>query len=134
MAFVTGAFPGLNRYPDASGDWREKKSWNAVVHRLDADGNHLGTDVRRGGLESDGRDVAGAKAWRSLDQMLAELELENAELCDICVKPFSIEIDDVVYALEYSHERDGDYEYECVMLWPNDIMFHPPWDSGDYST
>jgi hypothetical protein len=23
---------------------------------------------------------------------------------------------------------------EYVMLEPNDIMFHPPWDSGEYST
>ncbi len=58
---------------------------------------------------------------------------------DIAVKPFRFEQDGYRFGLIY--ERDSyddpanpDAGYECVMLWPNDIMFHPPWDSGEYST
>jgi len=136
MAYVTGAFPGHERFPDPSGDWQQRKSWNAVVHRFDSNGNHIDSEAKRGGYDIEGRDVAGGKAWQHLDSMLGELGLQNPKLCDIYIKPFSVEIDDVVYALEYEHEIDEDdgYEHECVMLWPNDIMFHPPWDSGEYST
>jgi hypothetical protein len=42
-----------------------------------------------------------------------------------------VEIDDVVYELVYENHGEGE---EYAMLWPNDIMFHPPWDSGKYST
>lgn len=136
MGYVTGAFPGRERYPDPTGNWQERKSWNAVIHRFDSDGNHIGSDAKRGGFDSDGRNVAGDKAWQHLESMLTELGLQNPELCDIYIKPFSVEIEDVVYELEYVHEIDEEdgYEHECVMLWPNDIMFHPPWDSGEYST
>ncbi|PSB57345.1 hypothetical protein [Chamaesiphon polymorphus] len=42
----------------------------------------------------------------------------------------------IEYALEYNCEIDEDdgKEYEDVMLWPQDVMFHEPWDSGSYST
>jgi hypothetical protein len=136
MAYVTGAFPGHDRFPDTTSDWRERKSWNALIHRFDSDGNHIGSEAKRGGYDIVGRQVAGDKAWQHLDSMLAAFKLENPKPCDIYVRPFTVEIDDVIYALAYEHkidEEDG-YEYECVMLWPNDIMFHPPWDSGEYST
>jgi len=136
MAYVTGAFPGRDRYPDTTGDWRQRKSWNAVIHRFDSDGNHIGSEAKRGGYDIEGRDVAGDKAWEHLQTMLAEIGLQNPQLCDIYIKLFAAEIDDVTYELEYVHGADEDNgeEYEYVMLWPNDIMFHPPWDSGEYST
>jgi hypothetical protein len=135
MAFVTGAFPGRDRFPNTDGDWMSQKSWNAVLHRFDAEGNHIGSEARRGGYENENRDEVGEKAWQHLDAMLTELSTQNPTLCDIYVKPFTIEIDEVIYELEYVHEidEDGD-ENEYVMLWPNDIMFHPPWDTGEYST
>jgi hypothetical protein len=51
-------------------------------------------------------------------------------------KLFSVEIDGVDYALEYNCEVDEDdgKEYENVMLWPQDLMFHEHWDSGSYSS
>ncbi|MBL7041059.1 MAG: hypothetical protein ISR77_20660 [Pirellulaceae bacterium] len=136
MAFVTGAFPGRDCFPPANADWQSVKSWNAVIHRFDSDGNHIGSEAKRGGCDIEGRDIAGEKAWQQLETMLCKLGLHDPKFCDIYVRPFSIEIDDVVYALEYEHEinKEDDFEYECVMLWPNDIMFHPPWDSGAYST
>lgn len=135
MAYVTGAFPGRDHYPDPSGNWREVKRWTAVLHKFDAEGNHIGSESRLGGFDIEGREVAGEKAWEQLDQMLAGLGLDNPKLSDIYIKPFSVEIDGVIYELAYEHhvEEDGD-ESEYVMLWPNDIMFHPPWDSGEYST
>jgi formate hydrogenlyase regulatory protein HycA len=135
MAFVTGAFPGPDHFPNPGGNWREIKRWSAVVHRFDRDGNHLGTEARLGGFDIEGRAAAGEKAWHHLGQILKDLGVENARPCDIHVKPFSAEVDGVVYALEYEREVTDDGEVlEHVMLWPNDIMFHPPWDGGKYST
>jgi formate hydrogenlyase regulatory protein HycA len=62
--------------------------------------------------------------------------LVEIEYGDIRVKPFRLEIGGVVHGLIYRSEfweEDGE-EHEWVMLEPNDIMFHPPWDSGEYST
>jgi hypothetical protein len=58
---------------------------------------------------------------------------------DIAVLAFRHEQDGYVFALAYERNSYDDPEnpeagYECVMLWPNDVMFHPPWDSGEYST
>jgi hypothetical protein len=50
MAFVTGAFPaGLEYY--LGEDWQTRKRWFAVIHRFDADGNHIGSLSRLGGLD-----------------------------------------------------------------------------------
>jgi hypothetical protein len=131
MAFVTGAFPGKDRYPDTTGDWRNVKRWLAVLHKFDAEGNHLFSEARHGGFDIEGDD-AGEKAFFELDQILEQTE---AEPCDIYVKPFSVEIKGIYYELVYEKETNEEgEEWECVMLWPNDIMFHPPWDSGEYST
>jgi hypothetical protein len=73
MAYVTGAFPDgvkLNRDTD---EWRRVKSWSAVLHLFDAEGNHLSSEVRLGGYDIEGRDVAGEKAWSELEKMLAKL-------------------------------------------------------------
>ena len=136
MAFVTGAFPGEDRYPD-SATARRVKQWLAVLHKFDSEGNYISSETRRGGFDSEG-DIAGEKAWVEFDRMLAQ---EEVEFCDINVKLFNAEIEGIFYSLEYDNEvdedeadEDDDCEYEAVMLWPNDIMFHPPWDSGSYST
>jgi len=134
MAFATGAFPGEERYPDPDSDWRKIKRWVAVLHKFDSEGNHIGSESRLGGFDAEGRQFAGEKAWHRLAQMLREAGLQNAEPCDIHIKPFSVEIDGVVYELVYEHDIEDGVEHEHVMLWPNDIMFHPPWDSGKYST
>ena len=55
MAFVTGAFPGEERYPDpGDDDWRSIKRWVAVMHKFDAEGNYLG--MRSGSAGSTRRD------------------------------------------------------------------------------
>jgi formate hydrogenlyase regulatory protein HycA len=126
MAFVTGAFPRGDPSPD---DWARRERWYAVLHHFDADGNHLGTDAWSGGTTAEGKDEAVERASRKLEGMLTSLG--EHELCDIVVKPFQFEQDGYRFALVY---EDPDTFPEYVVLWPNNIMFHPPWDSGEYST
>ncbi len=134
MAFLTGAFPKGNKYPDPTSDWESIKRWVGVLHTFDAQGNHLATEVRMGGFESEGRDRAEDRACLGLRDLLGGLRDQGAEACDVHVKPFSAEIDGVLYGLFYETYAEDGHEGEYVMLEPNDIMFHPPWDSGEYST
>jgi hypothetical protein len=134
VAFVTGALPvdeiaerlpePLRRY------WRSEKRWYAVLHRFDADGNHLGTDARSGG--ADGESDATNRAEQELDALLAALGPWQSG--DIWVRLFEVERDGCLFGLVYERSDEEDPELEYVLLEPNDIMFHPPWDSGDYST
>jgi formate hydrogenlyase regulatory protein HycA len=138
MAFVTGAFPTGEKYY-LGDDWQYKKKWLAVVHRFDADGNHIGTETRLGGYDIEGRDVAGDKAFSHLEDMVVELAAGGRpKLCDIWVRMFSVEIDGVTHGLFYEQSDEepepGEERDEWVMLEPCDIMFHPPWDSSEYST
>ena len=139
MAYVTGAFPTGTPYLARDPDLRNKKRWLAVIHRFDADGNHIGSESRLGGFDIEGRLVAGDKAFAHLQQMYAELAARGEpEFCDIRVKLFSVEIDGVTHGLFYEQSEEepeeGKERGEWVMLQPRDIMFHPPWDSGEYST
>jgi hypothetical protein len=136
MAFVTGAFPSGVKLNWDTDEWRKVKSWSAVLHLFDADGNHLSSEARLGGYDVEGRDVAGDQAWSELDTMLARLAPGKPQLCDIWVKQFCTVIDGITHSMHYETfkgEEDGPV-FECVMLEPRDIMFHPPWDSGEYST
>lgn len=133
MAYVTGAFPAGQEYY-LGDDWRTKKRWLAVVHRFDADGNHVGSESRLGGFDIEGRDVAGDKAFKNLKEMFETIMAGGRpEFCDIWVKPFGVEIDGVRHGLFYEQDEE-DPKSEWVMLQPRDIMFHPPWDGGEYST
>ena len=138
MAFVTGAFPtGKKHY--SGYDWPIIKRWLAVLHRFDAEGNHLGTETRLGGSDIEGRDVAEEKAFHHLKKLYANLIADDpATFGDVWVRLFSIEIDDVTHELKYEQTEEeppvAEERDEWVMLEPCDIMFHPPWDSGEYST
>ena len=134
MGYITYADPKYyhteETMPDGQIIWREHTNCFAVLHRFDATGRHLGTDIERveGTRDSDTRD------WARLEEMIAELG--EAEFGEIRVRPFQVEVGKVVHGLIYECERweeDGE-DHEWVMLEPNDIMFHPPWDSGEYST
>jgi formate hydrogenlyase regulatory protein HycA len=138
MAFVTGSFPtGMKYY--LGDDWQQKKKWLAVIHRFDASGTHIGTDARLGGLDIEGRQVAGEKAFAHFQTMFTELCAgAQPEFCDIGFKPFSVEIDQVTYELLYEQSEDAsdpdDEDSEWMLLEPQDVMFHPPWDNSEYST
>jgi formate hydrogenlyase regulatory protein HycA len=132
MAFVTGAFPtGLDYC--LGDDWQHKKKWLAVIHRFDAEGNHIGSETRVGASDIEGRQVGGDKAFAHLEQMWSGLCRGGPpEFCDIWVRLFSVEIDGVTHGLFY---EQSEYEQgEWIMLEPPNIMFHPPWDSSEYST
>lgn len=138
MAYVTGAFPTGMKYYSAH-DWQYRKKWLAVIHRFDAEGNHIRTETRLGALDIEGREVAGDKAFAHLQDMYSELIAGGEpEFCDIWVKLLSVEIDDVTYGLFYArseeHSAEGEERGQWVMFEPRDIMFHPPWDSREYST
>jgi hypothetical protein len=138
MAFVTGAFPtGMKYY--LGDDWQYRKKWLADIHRFDAEGNHIATDSRLGAFDIEGRQVAGDKAFAHLQEMYNEMTAAGEpEFGDIHVKLFSVEIDGVTHGLFYQQSEEepeeGEERGEWVMLEPRDIMFHPPWDSGEYST
>jgi formate hydrogenlyase regulatory protein HycA len=137
MGYVTYASQYVPKFyhteevtPDGQIIWREHTNCFAVLHRFDSSGKHVGTDVER----VEGTDVSGERDWAKLEEMIAQLR--EVEFCDIRVKPFRVEVGKVVHGLIYECERWEEHgeEHEWVMLEPNDIMFHPPWDSGDYST
>jgi formate hydrogenlyase regulatory protein HycA len=142
MAFVTGAFPqdwwGSGRSPEyLRNHWPEHKRWYAVLHRFGPDGEHLGTDARSGGTTAEGEDAAIDRANKELEAMLASVTPFHP--CDIRVKPFGIETDGYLFGLVYRIENaedpnDPERILESVTLEPNDIIFHPPWDTGEYST
>jgi formate hydrogenlyase regulatory protein HycA len=135
---VTGAFPGGVKYPPPTDEWMRKKRWLAVVHLFDAEGNHLRTDCRLGGMDGEGREAAGENAYQKLQLLLGELveTKGDPEFQDIWVRPFRVEVEGVVFGLMYEPDEDcpEDPNAGCVMLEPQDVMFHPPWDSGEYST
>ena len=139
MGYVTGAWP-TGRAFDTSEGWRHRKTWIAVVHQFDADGNHIRSQSRLGGPDIQGRKVACDKAQAHRNEMLAELFAEHGppEYCDIWVRMFSVEVDGVTHKLFFGQWEEepepGEERLEWVRLESNDIEFHPPWNSGDYST
>jgi formate hydrogenlyase regulatory protein HycA len=142
MPFVTWAFQrdwwSGNRPPEYLRErWAEHKRWYAVLHRFDPGGEHLGTEARARGTTAKGEGEAIARAHRELAVMLASVTPFHS--CDIRVRPFGVEIDGYFFGLVYQcvdaeDPDDPSARHECVMLEPSDIMFHPPWDSGEYST
>ena len=138
MAYVTGAFPTRMKYY-SGGDWQARKKWVAVVHQFDPAGNHIRTDTRLGGVDLIGQQAAGDKAFAHLQDLYDEFTVDGQpDFCDIWIRLFSIEIEDVTYGLFYEQSEDepenGEERSDWVILEPRDIMFHPPWDSGEYST
>src|SRR5262245_23463914 len=134
MGFVTGAFPDDYRGNSDRDDWQQVKRWLAVLHLFDAEGNHLNSEAKLGGFDIDVE--ACEKAQTELEKLLRSLRLRKLKRCDIYVKQFAATIDGVTHSLLYSkiEPKDDSPAIECVLLEPRDIMFHPPWDSGEYST
>jgi formate hydrogenlyase regulatory protein HycA len=137
MAYLTYADPKFYHTEEVTPDgqiiWREHTNCFAVLHRFDSAGRHLGTDVER----AEGTRGSEERDWAKLEEMIAGLGA--VQFCDIRVKPFRVEVGKVVHGLIYEcvdaeDPDDPTATDEYVMLEPNDIMFHPPWDSGEYST
>ncbi len=133
IAYVTGAMPDNVRYHPGV-DWQRLKRWIAVLHRFDSDGNHINTSTRLGGYAIEGNAIAGERALEQLWPLMGEVAGNGKlKLGDVRVKPFEVVIDGITHGLVY-FQSEEDPESEWVMLEPCDIMFHPPWDSGKYST
>jgi hypothetical protein len=132
VAFLTFADPKsyYQEEPTADGQilFRPYTNCFAVLHRFSPDGDHIGSDIVR----VEGTQGSEARDWATLDQMMAGLG--EVEFCDIRVRLFSTEAHGVKHGLFYEHPVEDGWESEWVLLQPNDIMFSPPWDSGEYST
>ena len=136
MSFITGAVPDGYRFNLDNEDWRKVKSWIGVLHLFDAQGNHQRSEARHGGYDFEGWDAACDKAWAEVHTMFTPYRAKWLKRFDIFVKPFSLVIDGITHGLVYratQFEDDGPI-FEGVFLAPRDIMFHPPWDSGQWST
>jgi hypothetical protein len=102
------------------------RRWELLAHQFDAEGNYLGSRRRWVGDEA-GRPF--------VERCLGLLGIADPQPGDIFVKLFVGEGDGAGCGLFYGQgEVDDGEPYEFVMLEPNDLMFHPPWDSGRYST
>jgi hypothetical protein len=135
MTFVTGAVPDGFLFNPDNEEWRKVKRRLAVLHLFDADGNHLSTEVRHGGYDIEGREVAGEKAWTEVHAMFAPYR-NQPKRGDLDVKLFAVVVDGITHGLVYRAEQfeDDGPVFEGVFLQPRDVMFHPPWDSGEWST
>ncbi len=123
MAFVVASLP-----TPVPRDWRRHKRWYTVLHTFDGRGRHVSTEARFAGTTADGEDqvTERAQSWRQ--EMLARLN--GYRFCDVEVRLFSALVDGSSFGLvDTTDEELG----ESVTLWPNDLVFHPPWD-GSYDT
>jgi hypothetical protein len=136
MGFITGAFPDDYVIDSGEDGWRKIKRWIAVLHLFDAEGSHLSSQSRVGGYDIEGWDEACEKAHAELRRMLEPLRAKDFRSGEINVRLFSVTLDGVTHGLNYTHHvvPEDDFEGEWVMFEPRDFMFHPSWDSGEYST
>ena len=142
MAFVSGAMPRdwwSGKYPPQfiQANWARFKRWYAVLHLFDSTGNHIQTEAWSGGTTYSGQQQAMECADRKLGEMLSSLG--PVQFADINVGTFVVEQDGYLFGLIHEVKSRDDPEnpeatFESIMLEPNDIMFHPPWNSGEYST
>ena len=135
LTFVTGAVPDGYIF-DRGEEWRKVKQWIAVLHVFDSDGNHVRTETALGGYDIEGWEKVCEKAESEIRRMFGPLRAKNPKRSDIHVKPFSLTKDNITHGLIYEASRpeENGPEFEWVMLQPRDVMFHPPWDSGEWST
>jgi hypothetical protein len=136
LSFVTGAVPDGYHFNLDNEDWRKVKYWVGVMHLFDPEGNHLKTETRHGGYDIEGWEVAGEKAGAEVNTMFAPYRDKNPIRCDIFVKPFLVVINGITHGLVYraTQPEENGPVFEGVFLEPRDVMFHPPWDSGVWSS
>jgi hypothetical protein len=130
--------PTGNQPADASGKLGFR--WVGVVHEFDADGHHR--LIRTRGISGRYAGVleAAAPAREMLREMVAPYLMAGWRPGDIWVRPFLVVVDGWAHGfvfrafgggLEGGDEEDPD---EGVYFKPFDFPFHPPYDSGSYST
>jgi hypothetical protein len=134
LASITWAFrEGVGLPPD----WPEHQRLYAVLHRFDPDGHHLESDVWFAGTWAEA-----ARHLPNEHPVLARAEARMTELLDdlpgrayggIAIRPFQLNVDGVLFGLVVGHAHEDGREWEWATLWPDDLMFHEPWD-GHYDT
>jgi len=129
FADITGAYQeGVLR----DTDWQRQQRMYAVLHRFDADGHHVGSDVWFAGVRPDGP-AAIERAEQMLSKWLSDIA--PVTFCDIAIRPFRFKVDQVIFGLidETSDDPDEGHGTPWAELYPQRLGFHEPWD-GEYDT
>lgn len=116
-------------------DWADHKYLTGALHRFDHDGRHVHSDLWIAGtwaeqMRADGSDSPLARAEVRMAALLDDLP--GRTFGDIAIRPFRVVMDGIVFALDV-HEPDGLAHRPTATLWPDDLLFAPPWD-GCYDT
>lgn len=122
----------------AGGSWQEQKRWYSVLYKFDDAGALVEHLAEFHGTSAEGEDEVVARALERLEQWLAELE--GLRYCSVNIQLFRVEIDGRRFGLLTAEEvgyfdpdEDDDELRWRVHLWPNDLVFYPPW-TGEYDT
>jgi hypothetical protein len=105
----------------------DRRHWVASLHTFTADGVHRGSRIQSIPMGEPGPETAESyeAAARDLAEMLTRLD--NREIGDIAIQPFSASGEGFTIALIVNEE------HEFADLLPVGIRFSEPWDGG-YST
>jgi len=129
FADITGAYQeGVAPGPD----WRGQQRMYAVLHRFDDGGQHAGSDIWFAGVRADGNTVV-ERAEQVLSGWLSDIE--PVTFCDIAIRLFRVEFDNVVFGLidETHDDPDQGHGGPWAELYPRGLGFHAPWN-GEYDT
>ena len=108
--------------------WERRKLWHAVLHKFDANGQHLGTEHKAIGRTSDGEEAVVKLATETLEDYIRTLGV--VRYGDIAIKLFKVEFDGAVFGMiETSIRGEG----ASVTMEPGDLVFREPWN-GDYDS
>jgi hypothetical protein len=123
-AYQEGVIPGR--------DWRHQQRIYAVLHRFDDSGHHLGSDIWFAGVRADSP-AAVERAEQVLSGWISSFGAVT--YCDIAIRPFRADFDDVVFGLidETTDDPHEDHRSPWAELHPQQLGFHEPWD-GEYDT
>lgn len=123
MAFVVGIPTSKTTHTAA-----RKVAWYAVLHRFDAQGNHMKTEALFLGNRAYASEL-NIDPEEKLTKIIAKLG--PVKYGDVEVGLFSVRIDGHVFGLQDTSETEEGYQR--IDLVPNGLAFFPPWD-GTYST
>jgi hypothetical protein len=122
------AVRGAHRAGEQPSPDRRNIRWYAYLHRFDADGRHVGSDIELIDVGPNLRGELGEEASAKLAALLDTLP--EREFADIAIRTFELEYDGVRFGLvDESDSRRGDW----AELYPDNLGFCDPWD-GTYDT
>ena len=129
FADITGAYQEGVR---PGHDWRNQQRIYAVLHLFDESGHHTGSNLRFTGVRGDSPAAVEA-AEQVLSNWLAGLEAVTN--CNIAIRPFRVDFDNVVFGLidETTDDPDEGHGGPWAELYPQGLGFHEPWN-GEYDT